>query len=451
MKRFNRYIAALVASLFILTSCDFGDINIDPANPIDVPIGSLLPASQAQLAYVLGGDMGRYNGVFTQHYGGISRQHLVIARYGLSESDVNTTWNQLYAGLFQDMTTLITKAEETESPHYSGIAKIIIANMLGAATDVWGNIPYSEAGQGVANLSPAYDTRDQIYTSIHTLLSEARTELGQTSAIAVGAEDLYYGGDIDSWIALSHTLDARYYLHRGNYASALSSAQNGIASNAGDFDFQFGSAATEQNPLYQFMDQRAGDLVMGEFFIELMKDINDPRLSSFATEFDGGYSGAPAGVSQDASLPGAFYAAPNSIVTLASYVENQFIMAEVNFRQGSTIAATTNLTNALNASLTKITGATDAVFVTAETATVSLESIMTHKYIALFSQTETWNDVRRTGLPVLTPANESQLPTGEMPSRWAYPQGERDFNGANWSANTPSEDVNQVLITDLDW
>lgn len=450
MKRFNRYIAALVASLLVLTSCDFGDINIDPANPIDVPIGSLLPASQAQLAYVIGGDMGRYNGVFTQHFGGISRQHLVIARYGLSESDVNTTWNQLYSGLFQDMNTLITKAGETSSPHYSGIAKIIIANMLGAATDVWGNIPYSEAGKGVANLAPAYDTRDQIYTAIHTLLSEARTELGQESAIAVGSEDLYYGGDIDSWVALSHTLDARYYLHRGEYSNALSSAANGIADNGGDFDFQFGTAATEQNPLYQFLDQRAGDLVMGATFIDMMKGINDPRLPMFAAEFNGGYSGAAAGVSTDASLPGDFYGAQNSIVTLASYVENQFIMAEANVRLGSGTPAV-NLSNAIKGSLMKVTGANDSDFVTAQSASVTVENIMKQKYIALFSQTETWNDIRRTGFPALTPAFESQLAAGEMPARWAYPQGERDFNGANWSANTPSEDVNVVLITDLDW
>jgi hypothetical protein len=460
MKKFNIYIYTLVFSLFALSSCDFGDTNIDPSNPADVPISSLLPAAQTQIAYIIGGDMGRYNGVFTQHYGGVSRQHLVIGRYGLSESDVNTTWNQLYSGALQDMTTMIAKSGDVNSPHYSAVAKVTIATLLGAATDVWGNVPYTEAAQGIANLKPAYDTRDEIYATIHRLLGEARAEFGQTSELALGDEDLYFGGDIDKWIAVSHTLDARYYLHRGDYTQAITSATSGIASNADDYAFSFGTAATEQNPLYQFQDQRSGDLTMGEFFVDLLESINDPRLPFFATELSaengGGYAGAPAGKSATASLPGAYYASQASPVVLTSYVENQFIIAEANFKKAASdkAAAATALNKAIVASVMKITGAANTTFTNAEAVTagtISETSIMTHKYIAWYTQTETWNDIRRTGIPVLTAASNSSLDAGDMPTRWPYPQGERDFNNTVWKSNTPSENIKTVLTTDLSW
>lgn len=56
---------------------------------------------------------------------------------------------------------------------------------------------------------------------------------------------------------------------------------------------------------------------------------------------------------------------------------------------------------------------------------VTLADIMTEKYIALFQNTEVWNDWKRTCLPALTPA---QGATGGIPARLLYAQSERNTN-----------------------
>ena len=81
-----------------------------------------------------------------------------------------------------------------------------------------------------------------------------------------------YGGDADSWIALAHTLKARFFLHTAEvvgapaYTSAIAEANLGIASNDGDYVGNFsGSQVAESNPFWQFADVdggtgRAGDI-----------------------------------------------------------------------------------------------------------------------------------------------------------------------------------------------
>ena len=60
-------------------------------------------------------------------------------------------------------------------------------------------------------------------------------------------------------------------------------------------------------------------------------------------------------------------------------------------------------------------------------AELDLELIMTQKYLALFTQFESWTDMRRTGFPKITPypGNDS------IPGRYPYPQRERNLNPEN--------------------
>ena len=62
-------------------------------------------------------------------------------------------------------------------------------------------------------------------------------------------------------------------------------------------------------------------------------------------------------------------------------------------------------------------------------ATISLEKVMTQKYIAMFTQIEAWADWRRTGFPTLTANPNSVLPTkGAIPRRYVTVQDERQYN-----------------------
>ncbi|BDC99457.1 SusD/RagB family nutrient-binding outer membrane lipoprotein [Persicobacter psychrovividus] len=428
-----------------LWSCDFGDLNVDPANPNDAAVQTLLPTVQVRQAYMYGGDIARYNGLFTQHLAGVSRQHLVIGRYNFTNSDVNSAWNQMYRGTFRDMKVIIDKSAVNGANHYSAITKILQADMIGVASDLWGNVPFSQAGLGSDNLNPAYDSRDSIYMSIHQLLAEARTALAQPTEIPVTG-DFYYGGDVDAWTKASYALDARYYLHRGQLDEALAAVQQSFDTPADDLVFDdFSDSPTTSHPLQQFEEQR-GDIRMGKFFVDLMKSINDPRLPFFAAQFDTLADGSPnyVGVAagddnESASLTGPYYNSRDAVVNIISYAETKFIEAEIIQRQGGD--PTDALKEAITASVMQVTGAAaDAAFVDAQVAGITdLESLITQKYIALFYQLESFNDLRRTGFPALQPAQGASVEQseGKIPERWPYPINERLFNEDVYNANNP--------------
>ena len=66
------------------------------------------------------------------------------------------------------------------------------------------------------------------------------------------------------------------------------------------------------------------------------------------------------------------------------------------------------------------------MYATTASATVTLENIITQKYIALFTTAEPYSDWRRTGFPNLTPNQESQ--TKKIPVRLITPKSERTLN-----------------------
>ena len=458
MKRFINNTLLLSVSLWLVSACDFGDTNIDPSNPVDAPVNTLLPTVEARMAYFLGGDMARYSALFTQHFGGTARQHLAYSRYIFDGTNTDALWNQMYGGAFRDIQVIVEKAQEEEerSPHYSGVSRVLLATLIGNMSDLFGNIPYSEAALGDEQFTPPYDTRDEIYASIHQLLEEARAELAAPESVfSPGADDLIYGGDLALWTKASHALDARYYLHRGDVANAATSAAQGFESNDESLTFVFGSGETEANPLYQWLRDR-NDTNLGAFFVGLMASKNDPRLPVFATlvDTDGdgvedGYVGAAAGLPGGTeSQAGPYLSSADSPVPFITYTEQKFIEAEA-LLGADPAAAGEAFDAAISASLAEVTGSPDGGYVAAEGSAggTTLERIQTQKYIALFYQVETFNEFRRTGIPSLRPAASSALPSGKIIARMPYPQSEMLYNSENYQANRPDNE----LTADLSW
>ena len=453
MKMKLSYIA-IFSFAILFTSCDKwidSDINIDPNNPLDVEINQMVTSAQAAYAYLNGGDLGRYNSVFTQHHAGVERQHAGIDTYGFTESDVNNSYETLYASIMQDLDVMIDKASDPEkfSGHYRGIARTMMAMALMQVTDLYDAMPYSDAFQGTdGNLSASYDSQESIYGSVQSLLSGAIADFGGApGAIIPGSEDVIYGGDIAAWTAMARTLSARAYVHignrgAGNYASALGQIDAGaISDNSGDAQVAFDPG--NESPWFQFMDQR-GDIRMGQFFIDLMVAEGDPRLPVIATEGDnGGYYGSPAGSPDLTASTLLHFNNQSAPIPLVTYAEAKFLEAEAAFQDGDPDRAATAHNEAVLASLAKY-GVSDAAFEAAHAnqdgASITLEEIMTQKYVALYAHPETFSDWRRTGIPDLQPAANAQG-NGQIPTRWPYPQNERLYNENFPGAATINEKV----------
>ena len=448
MKFFNKLAAfCLVAVLSVtMTSCeDYIDVNIDPNNPLDASLDLLTTGAEVNFAYVLGGDFGRISTIWMQQHGGAERQHTAYDVYRVTETDTNNAWNTMYASVIEELLIIISKAEENDSPHYSGVAKIMLANVMGVMVDAFGDIPFSEAGQGAENLTPAYDDDAAIYNDIMTLLSEGVAEINAAESIfAPGSEDLIYGGNLSSWEAYAYTLMARYNLHlsevNGNsaYQAALDAIDNGaIASNGGNAFVPFGAAANEANPWQQFESER-GDVVVGAFIVDLMNANDDPRRAQYFTlNGDGVYAGMVAGVPDNGpgvSRFGSYYASANSPIPLATYAETKFIEAEAALMTGDASRAAAAYNEAVAASLAQV-GVSDQDFLDnvadEDDQSISLETIMNQKYVAMYTQFEAYNDWRRTGLPNLQPAQgETQIAT-----RFPLPRNERLYNSENYATS----------------
>ena len=389
-----------------LTSCEsyFGDdSNVDPDNPTDVTVDVLLPQIQARMAYTYGGDFTRYAGIYTHHIDGVNRQFVVYQNYGLVNGDVDNMWNNIYSGTLNSNEQMIARAEESGANHMVGVGLLLESFTIMMATDAWGDIPYSDAFKFAENgvYSPSFDAQEDIYNQILANISEARTLLsGDDGGVPISG-DLMYNGDASKWIKLSNVLEARAYLHLSEvngdaYANVLTALnRGGFESSADDFGFQFGTAATENAPFYQYIEQR-DDCEVGADYVSLMESLGDPRISVFGAPHD---------------VPGHPFFIPDQFLQLISYTEQEFMRAEALEATGGD--SQDALETAVMSSMNEVGVASadaDAYISSSAVANADLETIMTQKYIALYTNPEVWTDWRRKGLPNLEPNAGTEIP-----------------------------------------
>src|SRR5699024_4546595 len=83
------------------------------------------------------------------------------------------------------------------------VAKILKAYFFWHITDRWGDIPYSEALEGMDNFTPEYEPQQAVYDSLFALLREAGEQLDTSGTLG---NDLIYGGDMTKWRKVSNTV-----------------------------------------------------------------------------------------------------------------------------------------------------------------------------------------------------------------------------------------------------
>lgn len=413
MKILNKLIFILSFTLFFSSCESYLDVNTNPNNPTSVSPNLLLPAIEGRLSYIIGGDASRYSGIFDQHVDGVSRQFEVIQNYTFNPGDVNNMWGSLYSGVLTDISVLKKASEENGYTHYLAIGQILEAYTMLFITDTFGDVPYSEFNSGV--LAPAYDSQASIYQAILSNLSNANTLLSSDddSGFAPGNEDLIYKGDTEKWIKFGKAIEARAQLRTKNWPGALSAIQASYSSASDEAKFTYGSGSTENAPWYQYIDQR-DDIEVGDSYVALLNSLSDPRVSTL---------GAPLAIPHPIFIK-------NQTLPFISYEEAKFIEAEATFRTSGATAAKTAYLKGIEASFNRTgqSSAYAAYIAQPSVSNVSLNTIMTQKYIALYTDQETFTDWRRTGIPSLTPNSGS-----EVPRRYPYPQSELDYN-----PNTPT-------------
>ncbi len=165
----------------------------------------------------------------------------------------NGAWNILYSDLLPDVDNIQLLGEESGLDIHVGTAKLMEAYAMMVAVDLFGDVPYSESGQGIEIISPNTDSGQDVYNSVIALIDEAIAQLEGTVAGAP-AFDNFYGGDTEDWIKFGNTLKLRAALNTGDAATinTLVSGGNIIDEASEDFQVNFGNQRTNPNSRHPF-------------------------------------------------------------------------------------------------------------------------------------------------------------------------------------------------------
>lgn len=442
------YKTILIAVLIVFTiSCEKWidpEYNIDPGASDDVPMSMLIPTIQLDMGFNLGGRfVFDITGVWMQFINGVNDAGFnLITDYYVEPAVFNNLWKFIYTKQLINARILIEKAEQLQSPYNAAVGQILTACILEFTTDLWGDIPYSNALKGSEYVHKvSFDTQEQIYASIDSLLDQAILNLSTDPAEnLIDIEgDVYYKGDPEAWLKAARAIRARHTLQlskrNGNaaYTAALT-LTDAFSNNADNMECPF--SPTNQNPNYQNSLYKPPFVVMCSTFLNELEKRNDPRIPFyFALDTSGGISGSPPGEDfSEASPPGDYIAGESAPIYLMTFSELKFIEAEAALMSGNPERAAEAYKKAVAASVLQVTGEGQNTWldnhINIENAgTITLEKIIMQKRHALVGQLQPYSDWRRTGIPDLIPIPDAFL--SEIPQRYPYSETERILNEKN--------------------
>ena len=450
-------ILSVLAAVIASTACaDLTSVNRNPNGPTDVEPPSILSNAIQTVVNGVDGPNNdldiRGGGLWVQYYAEIQYrdEDKYIVRPG-----VDGGWDFYNRGL-EDFQRMIDKGVAAGVPNWEAVGRIMKSYVFSVMTDAMGDIPYSEAFQGRALLTPKYDTQQAIYTALFADLAKASQEI-DPAGIGFASGDIMYGGDMTEWRKFANSLRLRLAVHLSKVdattaaSEALAAVTAGVfASNSDNAQLLYLASAPDQNPIYtNFHVDKRDDYGMSKTLVDSMRSWNDPRLPIYAQPNDtGAYEGLPNGLNDGAgpqlkyvSRFGAYWReTPAAPLALLTYPEVLFLEAEAAERGWIGGSAATFYADAIRASMEQYGIATAAIdaylaqprVVYAGGAT-GLTQIAYQKWLSLFMQgMEGWTEVRRTGVPALVPGPNAVLPS--IPERLPYADNEQVLNRANVDA-----------------
>ena len=476
-KAYKYIVGVLALSLF--TACDFQKVNtnefellpeeglmdgISIGGPITAmqkcvfPVGTQADgtsvANRYQTAYNLAADC--WSGYFGQNnnWGGPNNLN-----YFLKDGWVASSYTESYSTvvpLWQDL----KGKTETQFPEVFALAQILKISAWHKATDMFGPIPYKEAGKGL--ITVPYDSQEEVYKAMFKELSDAIEVLTKyadngNSKLLPNA-DAVYAGDVHKWVVYANSLMLRLAM-RVYYADAALSkkyALQAVNHSYGVMKTKDDEAKMERGASLEFKNNldvlinQYNECRMGSSMLAYLGGYQDPRLPKYFNTSTvsqavtvgtyGKYSGVPTG--HDVSSNDAFKDSSRPAITSTTPTywmrasEVYFLLAEAalhGFAVGGTAeslyekgiemsfeengiassevadymssglkpsAYSFHLTNpGVNVDVPAVTEATTAWSGTDEE---KLEKIMIQKWIALYPNgQEAWTEYRRTGYPKL--------------------------------------------------
>lgn len=299
--KYSKYlITLLVIQILVITACsDYLNINDDPNNPVDAEINNIMPFSQATVFGSLG--MGKAGiselvSVYAQHI--VQRGNHDDYKITANEFALTQCWEKLYAVVLPDLDIVIKKATDNGSWAYVGMAKLLKVQLFSSIVDLWGKMPYFEAGKGAEATFPKYDDDKAIYKDLFRLGAEALADLDKPSTRTPGNDDLVYKGDMNKWKKYGRSLLLNMYnkvrltdLYDAGKVSDLIK-QSLISGTNEDFEMAYNTSITPENRnpgfIREYTEGKPSFFISPYFYLmmkgdtaaqnTLMLGIKDPRI-----------------------------------------------------------------------------------------------------------------------------------------------------------------------------
>lgn len=482
MKNLN-YLAAGLLVLFLipLNGCDTNSLhslNDNPAVAEEIDPGFILAYTQLQTS----GE--RFENWRTQliYQSTMIQQFSALAgywsgdKYTHNDEYSGALWARAYTGYIKDLTNLIEITDpavdgQEQWVNYHAIARIWRAAAFQRVTDIYGDVPYFNAGKGFSerDFFPRYDPQEEIYKD---MLSELEIAAGLLSGSAVnpGIQDLVYGGDVEKWRRYANSLMLRIGMRMTNVepAAAQQWVQKALAGGVMQSNEDISTVEHTDGPqginrnglgeVFNWNGERfTNDDVsrLSKTFVDWMLDHSDPRLEKLSWVVNGGPpQGKPNGLDantifqfdpdydgDDYSRVNPLFVTNDSPMIFQTYAEVEFLTAEAierGWHSGNAathyqagVRAAMEMYSIFDASVEVASADIDAYLAEnpynpANWAQQLGEQMWAANFLNFYEVYANW---RRTGFPELTPVNyPGNQSNGTIPRRLRYPNSEASGN-----------------------
>ena len=484
MKIYRYKILGLVlAGMFAVSSCnndDLLELNINPnaANEIDPTY--ILANAQLQVSgtrYESWRGMLIYSATMMQHMAALPG-YWSGDKYLYNPQYSGALYERAYPGFVKSLAAILEQTkDQPELANVNAVANIMWVFGMSRLTDMYGDIPYFEAGRGFYDnvYFPKFDPQSEIYPDMLQRLETAAANLNPSlegSFGTTGAQDLVFGGDIDKWEKFANSLMLRLAMRLTEVDESLAqqyvqkAISGGLMESNDDIAYvehTDGPGGINRNGIGEVFvadnNQR-----LSKTFIDFMENTNDPRLEIIATpNEDGVVVGLPNGYdattikeyegTEDAVTADMYSTTNPLMVSFSSpmffqtYAEVQFLLAEAALRGWTNSDPTALYENGVRSAMeflsiydVSMTIESDAIdaylaenpFVVAE----GFEMIGEQYWMVTFlNEYESWANWRRTGYPLLTPVDyPGNISDGQIPRRLRYFENEYGNNGEELQA-----------------
>lgn len=459
----------LCISLFNACTDNFEDLNKNENFPEESAPELLLSGVQRSVAYEIMTHNIDYSASYASHFTKYDYNDALRFQWG----GFSNVWNTYYEAL-RNNEIMLNLAKDQKNDSYTAVGLIMKSLIIAQVTDLWGNVPYSEAvsGKTKKNYTPAYDTQQKIYTSENGIIDNLKkaNELLKTSKDAISG-DIYYNGNLEKWRKFANSLRLRYLIRISKIHDVKSEIANIVTNEIifkSNSDIAMMKSMTSKPNQFPISMWREGDYAlykMSDTMEEMYGKLNnDPRVALWfdAAYFESNkavYKGMPVGITDNTEenlgidvskvsnlKKNKYFSTPDGEnYVIMNYAEVKFLLAEAalkNYITGGISKVQEYYQQGIDASFSYYGISTPATYMADTDVSITdendaLEKVITQKWMANFMVgNEAWFDYLRTQLPVVKP-NLDNVNTGkEIPSRYLYPNDEQVYNSKNYQSET---------------